>query len=76
MNHARAYKQLRWCEEMQFTPLMNHPKVINNWGVVASWEKRELALTILSGDELYRYIGLQLHQDHITSVFRFVSGST
>ena len=38
---------------------MNHPKAKNNWDDVTSWENRELALTIFSGSELYRYIGLK-----------------
>ena len=40
--------------------LMNHQKTKNNWGDVVSYEKRELALTILSEDELHRYIGFSI----------------
>ena len=29
-----------WGEEMQFAPLMNHPRAKNNWGDAPSWEKR------------------------------------
>lgn len=34
--------------------------VKNNWGDVAYWEKREIAITTLSGDELDKYIGFGL----------------
>lgn len=50
-------------EEMKFAPLMNDPKVKNNWGDVALWEKRELAVTILCGDEFYRCIGFEKEKE-------------